>query len=135
MPMPRSMPFFSLSRRRFLNDDHSAAAMQRSITSSNSPVSSTSLVADVYGMADGVTRRGVDQALEEIGGFRPAGAPIGANRHRVGGDAFDVDVDGAERIEAGDEICRARRHEAAERREVSADIGEDRNPQAEEAAF
>ena len=47
MPMPRSLPSRSLCARRSGNDDHSAAAMQRSITFSNSPESSTSLVADV----------------------------------------------------------------------------------------
>ena len=37
----------SLTARRSGKDDHSAAAMQRSITSSNSPESRRSLVADV----------------------------------------------------------------------------------------
>ncbi len=32
MPMPRSLPRALALRRRFGNDDHSAAAMQRSIT-------------------------------------------------------------------------------------------------------
>jgi hypothetical protein len=47
MPMPRSLPSCSLRFRRSGKDDQSAAAMQPSITFSNSPESSTSLVTDV----------------------------------------------------------------------------------------
>ena len=81
--------------------------------------------------ADGVgaqlefARRGVDEALKEIGGLRPSGAAISADRHRVGTHAFDVHVDGADRVDAGDEIGRARRNEAAERGKIGAHIGED----------
>src|SRR6202042_2276268 len=49
--------------------------------------------------------------------------------------ALDVDVDRPDRIETGYQIGPTRRHEAAERRQVRADIGQDRNAQAEEAAF
>ena len=91
--------------------------------------------ADGVGTHAELARRGIDETLEQISGLRPAGAAIGADRHGVGADAFDVDVDRADRIETGDEIGRARRHEAAERRQISADIGEDRDAQAEEAAL
>ena len=91
--------------------------------------------ADGVGALADFARRGVDQALEQITGLGPPGAAIGADRHGVGAHALDVDVDGADRIKAGHQIGRARRHEAAERRQVGADIGEDRNAQAEEAAL
>ena len=58
--------------------------------------------------ADGVgaqlefARRGVDEALEKIGGLGPSGAAIGADRHRVGAHAFDVHVDGANAAAACD---------------------------------
>ena len=90
--------------------------------------------ADFVGAHAEFARRGIDQPLEQISGFGPAGAAIGADRHGIGADAFDVDVDRADRIKAGDEIGRARRHKAAERRQIGADIGEDRDAQAEEAA-
>ena len=81
--------------------------------------------ADGVGAHAELARRGVDQPLEQIGGLGPPGAPIGADRHSVGADALDVDVDRADRIEARDQIGRARRHKAAERRQIGADIGED----------
>ena len=86
------------------------------------------------GLMPSSTRRGIDQALEQIGGLGPPGAAIGADRHRVGAHALDVDVDRRDRIEAGDEVCRARRDEAAKRREIGAEIGDDGDAQAEEAA-
>ena len=90
--------------------------------------------------ADGVrthaelTRRRVDQALKQIAGFGPPRATIGADRHGVGAHALDVDVDRRGRIDARHEIRRARRHEGAEWREIGAEIGDDRDAQAEEAA-
>ena len=90
---------------------------------------------DLIGAHAKLARRGIDQTFQKIRRLGPPGAAIGADRHGVGADALDVDVDRPDRIEAGHQVGRARRHEAAERRQVSADIGEDRNAQAEEAAF
>ena len=124
--------------------------MQRSITFSNSPESRHELgrrrvghrrrrheidAADGVGAHAELARRRIDEALEQVGGLRPPGAAIGADRHRVGAHALDVHVDRADRVEPGDEIGRARRDEAAERREIGAEIGEDRDAQAEEAAL
>ena len=44
----------------------------------------------------------VDQALDDIGRFRPAGAAIGRGRHGVGHDAADPGGDGGNVIHAGD---------------------------------
>ena len=53
----------------------------------------------------------VDDSFQEVGGFRPPGAAIGADRHRVGAYAFHIHMDGADHVEPGDEVARARRHE------------------------
>src|SRR6185437_178371 len=90
---------------------------------------------DGVGTDSEFARGGIDEPLEQVGGLRPPGAAIGTYRHRVGAHALDVHVDGADRVDAGNEISRARRHEAAERRKIGADIGEDRYAQAEETAF
>ena len=90
--------------------------------------------ADGVGVHAELARRGIDEALEQISGLRPPGAAIGADRHGVGAHALDVDMDRPDRIKAGDQIGRARRNEAAEGRQIGADIGEDKHPQAEEAA-
>jgi hypothetical protein len=61
-----------------------------------------------------LARRRVDDALQEVGGFRPSGAAIGADRHRVGADAFHIHMDGADHVQAGHEIARPGRHECPE---------------------
>ena len=90
--------------------------------------------ADGVGAHAELARGGVDQALEQVCGLGSPGAAIGANRYGVGTDAFDVHVNRPDRIETGDQIRRAGRHEAAERRQIGAKIGQDRNTQAEKAA-
>ncbi len=77
-----------------------------------------------------LARRRIDEPLDQVRGFRPAGAAIGAHRHRVGAHALHVDGDRGRRVEAGDQVGRARRDERAHRREVRADIGDQRHAQA-----
>ena len=89
---------------------------------------------DLVGRELELPRGGIDQALDQIGRLRPSGAAIGAHRHRVGAHALHVHGDRRRLVEPGDQIGRARRDECAERREIGAEIGDDRDPQAEEMA-
>ena len=99
------------------------------------------LLGDQVDAADRVRRhvelaRGrVDQALDQVGRLGTPGAAIGADRHRVGAHALHVDGDRRRGVEAGDQVGRARRDERAHRRQVGADIGDQRNADAEEAAL
>ena len=75
-----------------------------------------------------LARGRIDESFKQVCRLGSSGATIGTDRHGVGAHAFDVDVDRADRIEPGHKIRRARRDERAERRQISAEIGEDRYP-------
>ena len=85
MPTPRSLPARSLCLRRFGKDDHSATAMARFITSLNSPESSRSLVADVYGIADGGTKLTRRIASGAIPSSRAATSTIRSSKYAASG--------------------------------------------------
>src|SRR5262249_45656060 len=72
--------------------------------------------------------------LEQICGLRSASATVGADRHRIGAYALDVDVDRSDRVQPGNQIRRTGRHKAAKRRQVGAKVGEDEHPKPEKAA-
>ena len=55
----------------------------------------------------------IDQTLEQICGLGATGTTIGADRHGIGTYAFNIDVDGPDRIEPRDKIGRASRNERA----------------------
>ena len=108
MPMPRSLPLRSLRARRSGNDDHSAAVHAAvhhllELAGIEHELGRRSVghrrgrheidAADGVGAHAELARRGIDEPLEQIGGLRPPGAAIGADRHRVGAHALDVHVD------------------------------------------
>ena len=57
-----------------------------------------------------LARRDIDQPLDHVGGFRPAGAAIGVDRHGVGVDAAQAHV-------TGGNVVDARQHAGADHRE------------------
>ena len=66
----------------------------------------------------------VDDPLHRIGRLRPAGAPVGADRHRVGRDALDAHVSRRNGVDPADHLAGADgRHHRPVGREVGAERG------------
>ena len=80
------------------------------------------------------SQRGVvDEALEERGRLRPAGAAVGAHRRGVGDGHGDVELDGREAVRAVGHPLGARREERADRR-IGAGVADQPHPQPGERA-
>ena len=68
---------------------------------------------------------GVDQALDQEGGFRAAGAAIGVDRDGVGEDGLHFDVDRGRLVGAGEEgAVEVGWHGGGEGGEVGAHVGQ-----------
>ena len=80
-------------------------------------------------------RSGVDQAFDEVVGFRPAGAAIGIDRDGVGEHAEHVGVDGFEPVDAGEHPGAGHGGDIGrEVRQIGAHAGEGAGAQGEELA-
>ncbi len=150
MPMPRSLPRLWLSRRRALKPFQSAFSIAASMIFDelariehelgrrrigNGFLGDEIAAPDLVRRHVQLTRGRIDEALDQIRRFRPAGAAIGAHRHGVGANALHVDGDRRRRVEAGDEIGRACGNERPHRREIGAEVCDQRNAQPEELAL
>ncbi len=83
-----------------------------------------------------VARALLDQALDDVGGLRPAGAAIGIDRHGVGEHRLHVDVDRRRLVLAGEQgRVEDGGHRRREGRQVRAHVGDRVGPKGEEVAL
>ena len=83
-----------------------------------------------------VARRLFDDALDHVGGFRPAGAAVGIDRRGVGEHRLDLDVDRRRLVLAGQQgAVEDRRHARREGRQVRAHVGDGLDAQRQELAL
>ena len=69
-------------------------------------------------------RRGIDQAFQQVIAFRPTGAAVGIDRHRVGEHAEYVRVDRLEAVDAGQHIAAGESRDIRrEGRKIGAHVG------------
>ena len=81
--------------------------------------------ADLVAAEPGLARRRIDQPLDDVGAFRPAGAAIGIDPDRVGHHRAHMDMRRRNAIGAGQQAKpRHGRDEHREMREIGADIGQ-----------
>ncbi|MGY4311387.1 hypothetical protein ACVWW1_000690 [Bradyrhizobium sp. JR3.5] len=81
-----------------------------------------------------LSRGGIDQPLDHIGGLRAAGAAIGVDRHRVGEHGADAAVEGLDVIETRQHAGAAMRDIGRKRREIGTHVAHQVDIHAEEFA-
>ena len=90
--------------------------------------------ADLGRRDPGLTRRPIDQALDQVGRLRPPGAAIGIDRHGVGVDAAHPDEHRRGLVDAGQHRGAEIRDVGPVLRQVGAEIADDVEAHGEEGA-
>ena len=91
--------------------------------------------AELGGVAPRLTRRDLNQTLDDECRLRAAGAAIGVDRRGVGVDRVDLAIDIGDRVLARQQRrVKIRRHGGREGREISAEIGDRMDAQAGDLA-
>ena len=83
-----------------------------------------------------LARRGLDDALDHVGGLGPAGAAVGVHRRGVGEHRLDLGIDGRRLVLPGQQRgVQDGRHAGGEGRQVGAHVGDGVHAQRQEVAL